>query len=101
MLDAWISGFTDAEGTFNVGIIARAASANGVRVIIRFLLDQKNALNILMGIRDLFGFGNVKLRNQTTAVYRYSNDSFVGLMSVRQYFLAFPLKTKKGESFSK
>ena len=54
-----------------------------------------------MGIRNLFGFGNVALRKETGAVYRYSNDSIIGLVSVRLYFLAFPLKTKKGESFSK
>ena len=54
-----------------------------------------------MGIRILFGFGNVSLRKETGAVYRYANDSLIGLVSVRQYFLAFPLKSKKGESFSK
>lgn len=70
-------------------------------MIIRFLLDQKNAFEILIGIRDLFGFGQVILRKETTAVFRYSNDSLIGLDRVRQYFLAFPLKTKKGESFSK
>ena len=99
--NAWISGFTDAEGTFSVSIIVRTASANGFRVIIRFLLDQKNAFDVLMVIRDLFGFGQVTLRKDTTAVYRYSNDSLIGLSFVRQYFLAFPLKTKKGESFFK
>jgi len=99
--NAWISGFTDAEGTFNVSLIVRAASANGFRVIIRFLLDQKNAFDVLMGIRELFGFGQVTLRKETTAVYRYSNDSLIGLASVREYFQAFPLKTKKGESFFK
>ena len=34
-------------------------------------------------------------------MFRYSNDSLIGLDMVRQYFLACPFKTKKGESFSK
>lgn len=69
--------------------------------MIRFLLDQKNALDVLMGICSLFGFGKVNLRKDTLAVYRYSNSSLIGLISVLQYFQAFPLKTKKAESFKK
>lgn len=67
----------------------------------RFLLDQKNAQLVLQGICDLFGYGQVSLRKETSAVFRYTNNSFIGLASVRQYFLAFPLKTKKVESFTK
>jgi hypothetical protein len=65
------------------------------------LLDQKNAFNELMYIRNLFNYGQVKLRTKTVEVYRYSNDSFIGLQSVCHYFTNFPLKTKKGESFNR
>lgn len=54
-----------------------------------------------MNIRNLFGYGQVKLRKDTTAVYRYSNDSFIGLHPVSLYFTTYPLKTKKGQSFTK
>lgn len=101
LTDPWISGFTDAEGTFNVNIKVRAASATGYQVTIRFLLDQKNAFNELMFIRNLFGYGQVKVRAETSGVFRYSNDSFIGLQSVSHYFTSFPLKTKKGASFDK
>jgi hypothetical protein len=100
LTDAWISGFTDAEGCFNVAILKRSNTVTGFRVILRFLLDQKNAQPTLLWIRNLFGFGNVALRNETTGVYRYSVDSFKGLVSVRDYFIAFPLKSKKAESFT-
>jgi hypothetical protein len=99
--DAWISGFTDAEGTFNVNITARSNTVTGFRVIARFLLDQKNAESTLLYIRDLFGYGQVKHRAETSGVYRYSNDSFKGLKSVQSYFIAFPLKSKKANSFNK
>ena len=101
LTDAWISGFTDAEGTFNVIVIARPDSATGYRVRVRFFIDQKNALAELLNIRNLFGFGRVKLRNETDAVYRYSNDSLIGQQSICDYFKSFPLKTKKGASFDK
>lgn len=101
LFDAWLSGFTDAEGCFNVKIEKRANTVTGNRVILRFLLDQKNAKLVLLHIRDLFGYGQVSLRSKTGSVFRYHNNSFKGLITVRDYFLAFPLKSKKGESFNK
>jgi hypothetical protein len=99
--DSWISGFTDAEGCFNVGVRLRANTVTGFRVIVRFLLDQKEAEPLLLHIRELFGYGSVNLRKNTDKVFRYTNNSFKGLDSVRKYFLAFPLKTKKSVSFDK
>lgn len=99
--DFWLCGFTDAEGCFNSGVRVRANTVTGFRVIVRFLLNQKGAEPILQHIRDLFGYGSVNLRKDTDMVYGYTNDSFKGLESVRNYFLAFPLKTKKLASFNK
>ncbi len=97
--DAWLSGFTDAEGCFNVTIQLRDKTVTGYRVSLRFLLDQKNAESILLYIRDQFKFGQVSIRKGTNGVYRYHNNTFKGLIPVRDYFLAFSLKTKKAESF--
>lgn len=96
--DAWLSGFTDAEGCFNVSIRPRVNTITGYRVSLRFLLDQKNAESTLQHIRDLFQFGQVNIRRETNGVYRYSNDSLKGLQPVCDYFLVFKLKTKKAES---
>ena len=97
--DSWLSGFTDAEGCFNVNITARTDTISGFRIRPRFLLDQKDAYDTLSSIRNLFGFGRVTLRGKTNNVYRYSIDSFKSLMLVRDYFISFPLKTKKSKSF--
>lgn len=97
--DSWLSGFTDAEGCFNINIQSKLKTVTGYRVVLRFLLDQKNAKPDLLHIRNLFGFGQVNLRKETENVYRYSNNSFKGLLSVHDYFLSFPLKTKKNKSF--
>lgn len=100
LCDPWLSGFTDAEGCFNIAITRRTNTVTGYRVVLRFLLDQKNAESTLLIIRDLFGYGQVNLRKNTNGVYRFSNNSFKGLLSVRDYFLTFPLKTKKAYSFN-
>lgn len=97
--DSWLSGFTDAEGCFNVNITSRKNTVNGYRIRLRFLLDQKNAYNTLVNIQNLFKFGRVSLRNETNNVFRYSADSFKGLNLVHDYFFSFPLKTKKAISF--
>lgn len=70
-----LSGFTDAEGCFNVNITSRTDTISGFRVRPRFLLDQKDAYETLSIIRNLFGFGRVTLRGKTNNVYRYSIDS--------------------------
>lgn len=98
--NAWLSGFTDAEGCFNVNIGIRKNTINGHRVILRFLLDQKDAYSTLLNIKNLFGYGQVNLRSETNNVFRYNNNSFKGLIPVINYFNNFPLKTKKSISFN-
>lgn len=98
--DAWLSGFTDAEGCFNVSITANTRYALGHVIRMRFLVDQKDKL-ILDSIRDLFGFGKVTLRSGTKGVYRYTVIGFKSMNDVIAYFKLFPLRTKKALSFDK
>ena len=99
--DAWLSGFTDAEGCFNIVVLPRPNTVTGFRVIFRFILDQKGAEQLLLHIRSLLEYGNVNLRTNTDQVFRFIINSFKGLISVQNYFLSFPLKTKKASSFDK
>lgn len=96
LCDRWLSGFTDAEGCFNVGI-----NKAGTSVSLRFILDQKNAERLFYHLKFLFGYGNINLRGTTNGVYRFTIGSFTRLKPVCDYFHAFPLKSKKGLSFSK
>ena len=68
------------------------------RVYLRFILDQKNSLDLLTVIRDLFGYGKVIIRSKY--MYRFYCDSFVGLSSIHSYFSLFPLKSKKAVSYA-
>lgn len=98
--DAWLSGFTDAEGCFNVSITKNARYPLGRVIKMRYLLDQKND-SILNNIRDLFGFGKVTLRSKTDGVYCYTATGFKSMNDVISYFKLFPLLTKKALSFKK
>lgn len=100
LTDAWLSGFTDAEGTFNINITKRDNTKTGYRIQLRYLLDQKYAMELLTLIKNLFNHGKVIVRKQD--MYRYYCDTFVGLKkaslfftTIITYFDTFPLKTKK------
>ena len=98
--DAWLSGFTDAEGCFNVSVTANTRYTLGHVIKMRYLLDQKDNL-ILNKICELFKFGKVTLRSGTDNVYRYTATGFKPLNDVISYFKLFPLRTKKAISFEK
>jgi hypothetical protein len=109
--DAWLSGFTDAEGCFNVKIDKISNTVTGFRVMLIFILDQQNSQYLFLQpllvarqeLRDLFSYGAVSLRagKASNGVYRYQVNSFKGLIPIRNYFLNFPLKSKKLLSFQK
>lgn len=77
----------------------RSAMSAGSQVIMRYILDQRNGLEVLSRIKDLFGFGFVSLRASTDNVYRYTHKTFTGMGPVLQYFSNFPLHSKKAQSF--
>lgn len=94
MESAWLAGFTDAEGCFNVNIIKRKES-----VILRFILCQKNAEVVLLNIRSLIGHGYVT--SEKNSINRYTVNTFIGAKSIISYFTRFTLKTSKVDSFNK
>ena len=98
--DAWLSGFTDAEGCFNISITSNVRYTLGNVIKMRYLLDQKDN-SILIVIQNLFRFGKVTLRSNTDGVYRYTATGFKSMNDVISYFKIFPLYTKKAQSFHK
>lgn len=98
--DSWLSGFTDAEGCFNVSITANGRHSLGHVIRMRYLLDQKDS-SILTIINNIFGVGKVTLRSQTDDIYRYTVTGFKPTNHIVSYFKVFPLFTKKAQSFQK
>lgn len=98
--DAWLSGFTDAEGCFNVSITSNARYVLGNVIKMRYILDQKDN-TILLTIRNLFDFGKVTFRSKTGGVYRYTATGFKQMNDIIAYFKLFPLLTKKAQYFDK
>lgn len=100
LTDAWLSGFTDAEGCFSTQITKRDSARTGFRISIRFTIAQRDN-NSLLFIRQLFGFGSVHEFKTDPGLFSYVNSSFTNTSSLVKYFNLFPLKTKKQLAFVK
>ena len=113
--DAWLCGFTDAEGCFSVKI-GNAKHKYYVQVI--FILDQNNAEVVLNKIALLLNTSaTAKLRTVNKCIKSKNLTSYVNTMFrlsaycndrkkptyyiINNYFNKYPLKTSKQESFKK
>lgn len=100
LFDAWLSGFTDAEGCFNVSIYSEPRYKLGFKTRIRFILDQNDKLALYI-IRDLLDTGYVSKRSGNLTTFRYTADGYSKLGPILSYFNSFPLKTIKQQAFTK
>lgn len=125
---AWLAGFTDAEGCFNIRVVnARLYNKNvfillknkniildwvasnvtfsnldvSLRVRFRFILDQKNEESVLKYIVFILGVGKVARRELPTDMFRYSLDSNENQAIVIKYFNKFKLRSHKYLQFLK
>jgi hypothetical protein len=104
LANAWLSGLIDAEGCFNVTLFKREAMALGYQVKLRFMIDQKDSLDTLLIIKDIWNMllTNRKLKNiDISSMYRVEINSFIKIPPIMEYLNKFMLKTKKEESFNK
>lgn len=71
--DGWLSGFTYAEGCFNVSITKNFIYTLGHVVKMLYMLDQKD-IDILNKVCEILGryAGKVSLRSSTENVYRFT-----------------------------
>ena len=88
--NAWLSGFTDAEGCFTVSILKRSETYNQVQV--RYILSQKGELELMTKIADVLG-GKVSFLKDYNGYNMVVN--LTKLHKVIGYFNKYGLKTKK------
>jgi len=100
MSDAWLSGFTDAEGSFSVSFLSNSLHAYRIR----YLLAQKWSANkpILLHIAALFGFGpNVVVPHHVTDVWELRINGAKNVAAIFDYFSNYPLHSCKAEAYAK
>lgn len=93
--DSWLSGFTDAEASFEVRI---KTTRSILMVGLRFAISQKTPA-ILEKIKCCFNFnGNVNF-DKSWEGYRLCCENHKHQKKLIDYFNKFPLKTKKKINF--
>ncbi len=112
--NAWLSGFIDAEGCFNVVRLQDSRYSLGYRVRLRFILDQKNEIEIFKKLQTFLQSGvltkrKTKLKvseenldfvakNQET-MFRFTCTSVLSHEKLLNYLKKYPLHTIKKVSF--
>jgi len=93
--EAWISGFTDGDGCFNISFIETKD-----RFYIRFILSQNEDISFF---KEVFGVGSIEY-NKTYKCWSFVIKDLCTCKDpnnkiVLDYFEKFPLKTSKLNSF--
>ncbi len=102
--NAWLSGFTDAEGSFYGRVKVSKSNILGKQPMLTFSITQKS-LQIINIIKELFLGKNTKFSNvrydPSWEGWEFHCSSISNLNIIKTYFFKFPLKTKKYRSFTK
>ena len=95
LADAWLSGFTNAEGCFSVSLLS---NSNAFRF--RFLLSQKWDMNkpILEHIVFMLGVGAVT-PHTIPLNWEVRINGLLNCKAIFSYFSAYPLKFSKYQSY--
>ena len=88
--NAWLSGFSDAEGCFTVSVLERSQTYTQVQV--RYVLSQKNEFKLMNRIARMLT-GKIYYLKSYSGYNMTVNLS--KLHKVVYYFIKYPLKTKK------
>ncbi len=111
--NAWLSGFIDAEGCFNVQHTVDKRYTLGFRVRLRFILDQKYEYSILKKICVFLQSGLISIRKlpptdnkskicqgrDLCGMYRYTSTHMKSHQKLIEYLNRYPLHTKKKVAF--
>jgi len=96
--NAWLAGFTDAEGSFLARIKSSKTTKSGLALVLTYQISQKDS-EILYKIKSLFKLYDISNKNITFDKswegWRLQLDSFKVLRLVKLYFNKYNLKTKK------
>lgn len=101
--DAWISGFIDAKGCFNVSLFKIKTMKYGYQVKLKFMIDQKDSINKMIHIKNqlILFLSNRKLKNDTKGITMHiiESNSFVKAGPITDYLNNYKLKLKIKKNF--
>ena len=97
--NAWLSGFIDHKGCFEVFRVNDREYSLGFTIRLRFIIDQRNEKYILNLILNFLGSGVIKTRKNIETMYRFTCNSISSHEKLIQYLTRYPLRSLKKVSF--
>ena len=99
----WITGFTDGEGCFHIGISKHSKMTIGYQVLPEFVIVQhKRDIELLYDLKTYFDCGVVRKNKGTGDVYSYRVRNRTHLLNIIiPFFEKHSLKTMKKVDFQK
>ncbi|OGD70700.1 hypothetical protein A3D09_00555 [Candidatus Collierbacteria bacterium RIFCSPHIGHO2_02_FULL_49_10] len=99
-LDAqWITGFTDGEGCFYIGINPHPEMTAGYQVLPEFTVVQhKRDVKVLHALKNFFGCGVIRTNHGDRMAYRVRSLQHLASVIV-PFFENHLLKTAKNQDF--
>ena len=94
----WVTGFTDAEGSFSISILENKNFKKGWEIQPRFTLTlHERDKALLVKIKKFFNMGNIH-RNRSNAL-QFKVSSVKDLEFLVKHFKQYPLKSSKEADF--
>jgi hypothetical protein len=101
--EQWITGFTDGEGCFHIGISKNENTTLGYQVLLDFVITQhERDEQLLNDIKNYFGVGVVRKSNGRGDILCYRVRAQKHLKEIIiPFFEKNPLRTKKKFAFQR
>ena len=102
--NAWLCGFTDAEGSLGFHLQADSSRKAGYRLRVKWYVDQSFEKEFLETMRKVLGFGSIELKapnnsqfksNAPGDAWRLKVDSFSNCHLIKAYFDCYKPRTTK------
>lgn len=100
--NAWLCGFTDADGSLGFKLNRDSKRRFGVRLRTYWYVDQADEKPFLLEAIKILGFGRLERKNPGKSAFsstgdhwRLIDDSFTNSNKMREYFIKFPPRTNK------
>ena len=103
---SWLAGFCDAEACFHINISQPDLDSLSFESKIRFILDQKGEVELLLHMLFLYGSGSFYRRDRSDALpeegmYRVEGLKVETFKLIQDYVESHPLRGKKAQSYEK
>ena len=92
---AWLSGFSDADGSFSIKLQKDTSRTIGYRLRLAWYIDQSFEKDFLLTLKESLNTGTISQKTKDSDAWRLQVDAFNKLGLIFTYFDCYQPKTTK------